>query len=103
MTIGSGPPAGWYPYPSMAGTQRYWDGARWTDHMAPLAPARIQVPPNNDTLKVVGWLCVFLFPVAAFVIGFVIGSRSEQTHGLVMVLASVAASTVWYLGASGSV
>ena len=32
-------PAGWYPHPSMAGTQRYWDGAKWTDNIAPLAPA----------------------------------------------------------------
>lgn len=31
-------PAGWYPHPSMPGTQRYWDGAKWTEHVAPLAP-----------------------------------------------------------------
>lgn len=28
-------PAGWYPHPSMAATRRYWDGAKWTDHIAP--------------------------------------------------------------------
>lgn len=28
-------PAGWYPHPSMAQTRRYWDGAKWTDHIAP--------------------------------------------------------------------
>jgi hypothetical protein len=28
-------PAGWYPDPSAPGTQRYWDGAAWTDHTAP--------------------------------------------------------------------
>jgi Domain of unknown function (DUF4352)/Protein of unknown function (DUF2510) len=26
-------PAGWHPQPD--GTQRYWDGAKWTDHVAP--------------------------------------------------------------------
>ena len=31
-------PAGWYPDPS-GGGQRYWDGERWTEHVAPLAPA----------------------------------------------------------------
>lgn len=26
---------GWYPHPSMAATQRYWDGENWTDNIAP--------------------------------------------------------------------
>lgn len=29
----SSTPAGWYPQPD--GTQRYWDGASWTEHVAP--------------------------------------------------------------------
>lgn len=29
-------PAGWYPVDG--GQQRYWDGSRWTDHVAPRAP-----------------------------------------------------------------
>lgn len=29
------PPAGWYADPSVPGQQRYWDGARWTEHTAP--------------------------------------------------------------------
>jgi hypothetical protein len=28
------PPAGWYPNPEAPG-QRYWDGQRWTEHIAP--------------------------------------------------------------------
>ncbi|WP_299087985.1 Ltp family lipoprotein [uncultured Microbacterium sp.] len=27
------PPAGWYPDPQNASTQRYWDGARWTEQV----------------------------------------------------------------------
>lgn len=30
----SGPPAGWYPNPSGETAQRYWDGHRWTEHLA---------------------------------------------------------------------
>lgn len=31
------PPAGWYPHPTMTGTQQYWDGQRWTDNIAPIS------------------------------------------------------------------
>jgi len=37
------PPAGWFPDPSVPGQQRYWDGARWTEHTAPAA-APVQQP-----------------------------------------------------------
>lgn len=31
----SPPPAGWYPDPEQAQTQRYWTGEEWTDQRAP--------------------------------------------------------------------
>ena len=37
-------PAGWYPDPEQPGTQRYWDGAQWTDQRAPAAQ---QVPQQK--------------------------------------------------------
>jgi Protein of unknown function (DUF2510) len=37
-------PPGWYPDPERQGTQRYWDGATWTDQLAPL-PAEAPSPP----------------------------------------------------------
>lgn len=39
------PPAGWYAHPTMSGTRRYWDGRRWTDHIAPAEPARPESKP----------------------------------------------------------
>ncbi|GAA2082125.1 hypothetical protein GCM10009840_17750 [Pseudolysinimonas kribbensis] len=50
--------AGWYP--DGMGGQRYWDGARWTEHHAP-APAPVVVvrQPSNG------------FAVAALVLGIV--------------------------------
>lgn len=48
MTID--PAAGWYADPEMAGRLRYWDGQRWTEHVAapqpttPVAPAPTPPP-----------------------------------------------------------
>jgi Host cell surface-exposed lipoprotein/Protein of unknown function (DUF2510) len=40
-------PAGWYPDPEQIGTQRYWDGANWTEQRAPFAaPAVLSPPPT---------------------------------------------------------
>ncbi|SKU72481.1 Protein of uncharacterised function (DUF2510) [Mycobacteroides abscessus subsp. massiliense] len=34
------PAPGWFPDPSGAPQQRYFDGVRWTDNVAPYAPPR---------------------------------------------------------------
>lgn len=36
--------SGWFPNPEQPGSLRYWDGERWTNHLAPAAPA-----PAKDT------------------------------------------------------
>lgn len=51
-------PAGWYPDSSRPGTLRYWDGQRWTDHVAPVAPqpspaAPLVTTPDGEPLA--GW------------------------------------------------
>lgn len=33
-------PAGWYPDQQNPGLQRYWDGAKWTEHTAPESPTQ---------------------------------------------------------------
>lgn len=48
MTDERTPPSpGWYPDPQMADTVRYWDGSRWTEHVAPAGQsAGLQTPPS---------------------------------------------------------
>ncbi len=63
--------AGWYAHPSMADTQRYWDGEKWTDNIAPAVPTNISAktadkkPANEALLKKIAWGIglMFVLPV----------------------------------------
>ena len=61
-------PAGWYPDPSGAPGQRYWDGRQWTAHSAPAAPA---IPPAPPKVPMTAKSKVLLGVVIAVVIGMV--------------------------------
>lgn len=69
------PPPGWYPDPNGAPAQRYFDGTRWTDQLAPLnttivACSQSLVPPPRSA-AVAGLLQLFLgtFGLGRFYIG----------------------------------
>jgi hypothetical protein len=36
QTMGGLPPPGWYPDPSIAGINRWWDGTKWSDQTHPM-------------------------------------------------------------------
>jgi hypothetical protein len=66
-----GPPAGWYPHPSMSDTQRYWNGSDWTGDLAPAyAPQRVTVVRKDDETRLVDQLKA---PVALLVIATIVG------------------------------
>jgi hypothetical protein len=48
------PPAGWYPDPSGAPVQRYWDGTRWAAQQAPAAPQPRPVKNLGPVVLLVG-------------------------------------------------
>lgn len=88
-------PAGWYPHPSMPGTQRYWDGAHWTDHIAPLAvptPAR-----QSDNGAVVGaTILAVILPIVGFIWGIVLVTKDEP-KGWLPIAVSVCAFGFFFL------
>jgi hypothetical protein len=55
-------PAGWYPDPHGGPTARWWDGAQWTDHHAPLQqrPEALTAPEGTTTNTAWIWFIVFL-------------------------------------------
>jgi hypothetical protein len=47
-------PAGWYPDPSDASKQRWWDGNQWTEHQQPAPGAYAAAPPAYGQQPVYG-------------------------------------------------
>jgi hypothetical protein len=56
-------PAGWYPDPELPATQRYWDGAAWTEHRAPRTVAAPRKSNAGTIVAIIG------FVLAALIIG----------------------------------
>jgi hypothetical protein len=64
------PPAGWYPDPTGAAQQRFWDGEQWTNALA--APAVVPVPvlarPAKDwAQRHPAWTALIVFWIACMV------------------------------------
>ncbi|WCO65662.1 DUF2510 domain-containing protein [Iamia majanohamensis] len=62
-------PAGWYPS-GVPGEQRYWDGAQWTEHTAPVAtpgppPSTLPPPPGGGGGRSMAYV---LIPVGVCVV-----------------------------------
>ena len=100
-----GTPPGWYSDPDDPATQRYWDGAQWTENRAPgtavapaaygapVAPAAYGAPvapavPTNGKatasmiLGIVGLLILYLIgPILALVFGYQAKNEIEASGG----------------------
>jgi uncharacterized protein DUF2510 len=98
-------PPGWYAHPSMANTQRYWDGTKWTDHIAPGLPQKTAAVaptvrgPDDDKsstpLFVASLVMMIIFPIGGFIGGCVLLTR-RAAAGAAIMLFSVLSGYVWY-------
>ncbi|MFC5178178.1 DUF2510 domain-containing protein [Nocardioides taihuensis] len=98
-------PAGWYPHPTMADTQQYWDGTNWTGHIAPRTPTAVSpahTPTTEETkggytsLEKAGLVTGFLFPIIGFVCGVVVLTRGRVANGVGIMILSLVAGMFWY-------
>ena len=95
-------PAGWYAHPTMADTQQYWDGHRWTDHVAPGMPAAHHAAAEmqekektSDSLQTAGLVMMFIFPIGGFIAGCVLLAR-RPSNGVGLMIGSVISAVVWF-------
>lgn len=91
------PPPGWYAHPEMADTLGYWDGAHWTEQVAPAAgrTAAPQKAASDDSLVVGGWITAVLIPIVGFVAGCVLLSRRPGI-GIGIMAASLVSAMLWW-------
>lgn len=54
---------------------RYWDGAAWTEHIAPPPPRS-----GPDLLVILGYIFAAVFPIAGIVLGGYVLARNDRTR-----------------------
>jgi len=87
-------PPGWYAHPTMANTQRYWDGDGWTDHVAPTS-SHAAPRGSSSGLVTMGYVLAVLFPIGGFVCGLVLISKGKGQTGALVIILSVVLTVVW--------
>jgi hypothetical protein len=81
----------------MTDTQRYWDGAKWTDHIAPSAPMAHTPADSGEGIVIAGWVMAFVLPIGGAIIGVMLaGDPRQRSVGLGMTFVSILAGLVWY-------
>ncbi|MFP5327301.1 MAG: DUF2510 domain-containing protein [Acidimicrobiia bacterium] len=68
---------GWYPDPSGTPQQRYWDGAQWTEHVAPMAAP--QTAPPAQRSRGVGCLIAVVIGVVVLFVGAILAAIAIPT------------------------
>lgn len=72
----------------MAGTQRFWDGSEWTDSVAPASRSYVG-------MLIAGIVAAILLPIAGFIVGIVLASKSQVAAGVFCMCLSVVGAALW--------
>lgn len=94
------PNAGWYPDPEMAGTQRYWDGGEWSDHVAPLGQVQPAENPadvfiDRESLNWGHWVAVLLIPLLGLIWGVLQLGRNPRIGAQLLGIALLGVVLYW--------
>lgn len=90
----------------MSGTQGYWDGAKWTEQVVPMAPSTTGAAAHavSSRVETIGWIAAILMPIVGFIIGIVMLGKG-QGRGVGMIVLALVAFYVFYrsiMNSSGS-
>ena len=102
------PPAGWYPDPEGSGQQRFWDGANWSDQLAPPQQQAQQVvggrvkDDRNNWLAAWGYLTAVLLPIVGIIIAIVLYNRNDSRGTPVLITSIVVIVVSAIIISSGS-
>ena len=91
-------PAGWYPDPEQRG-QRFWDGAAWTQQLAPDSVAHVPAPELKARTGdwVGGVLLSLLLPLIGLIVGVVYVAKGGERRqvGVLCIALSCVAFLAW--------
>jgi len=85
-------PAGWYADPSQPGALRWWDGTRWTEHVATRGADRGWFPPRGDRsqsargggIALAGFIGGQVLSIALVLVAIVLGASSRSVVTLIV-------------------
>jgi hypothetical protein len=79
----SGTAPGWYPDPAHPGAMRWWDGTRWSEHLAPAGPPAPVYVDGTDGLAIASLITALVgVPIAPIILGHMARARIRESGGL---------------------
>lgn len=77
----------------MPGTLRYWNGAEWTEHVAPSASQQSAAPVSSTT-EATAWVTAVLVPIVGAALAIVLLTKGQR-RGAGILAVSLMAALFW--------